>query len=290
MTCNEFNSFDEALFHGLSTIINKGESSFPRGEHTKEILGHSFKLLNPRARLINIKARKWNFAYALGELCWHLNGSNKLDEISYYSKSWNNFSEDKKTIIASCYGAKIFTSKNNETNQWDNLVHLLKKDIDTRRAILVLSKDEDLFGNDVPCVTSIQFIVRKNKLNCITNMRSNDIIWGMCYDVFFVTFLQEMLAVQMKLELGWYIHNTGSFHLYDRHIDMAKKILNEGIPREIPIMDPITDLKYLNEYLEIEKLIRTGEIVSEERIDSLPAYWRKLAIPFKENHRKKSPE
>lgn len=280
MSCYEFKSLDEALFYGVYEILQNGESSSPRKEKTKEILGYSFKLTNPRARLINIQARKWSLGYALGELCWHLNGSDKLDEIGYYAKIWSNFSQDEKTIYASCYGKKIFGLGKDGNYKWKNIVELLNQDKDTRRAILVLNNNEDIFGRDVPCITSIQFIVRNSKLNCIANMRSNDIIWGMCNDVFFITFLQEMLALETGLGLGWYLHNAASYHLYETHIEMAKEILGEGIPNELKYMDAITDLQYLKEYLKIEKLVRTGRCVPESRLTSLPSYWENLVGPL----------
>lgn len=280
MNKNEFETFDEALLFSIKQITSNGELTSPRNIDTMEILNYSFLLKNPRARLVNIKARKWSFPYALGELCWHLNASNKLDDILYYSRVWSGFSQDKKTILASCYGNKIFGHQKNKNSAWQNIIELIKKDQDTRRAVFILNRDDDLFGNDVSCIISIQFIVRNNKLNCITNMRSNDIIWGLCYDVFFITFLQELLAKELGLELGWYSHNAASLHLYKRHMEMAKNIIHEGLPKNIKTMKPIKDTSFLSSFLRIEKALREGYYLSDAELISIPEFWKDLVIPL----------
>lgn len=275
-----FQTVDDALYHGIKSIVSDGEVASPRNIPTTELLGYAFRLLDPRARLINIKARKWNYAYALGELCWHLSCSDDLERISCYSKAWYGFSSDSSTIRSSCYGKKIFMPGSNGNSQWSNVVTLLKHDPDSRRALLVLNQDEDLFGPDVACVTTIQFIIREKKVNCIANMRSNDIILGMCYDVFFITFLQEMLASELGLNLGWYQHQVASYHLYDKHLEMAKAIIQEGTPIQREGMPPLTNPECVLAFLEIESILRTQHHLPLEKIETLPEYWRRLASPL----------
>ena len=62
-------------------------------------------------------------------------------------------------------------------------------------------------------------------------MRSNDVVFGYCNDVFtFALFQQLMLndlrAIYPDLELGNYYHHAGSMHIYERHYEMAKNILD----------------------------------------------------------------
>jgi len=63
------------------------------------------------------------------------------------------------------------------------------------------------------------------------SMRSNDVVFGYCNDVFtFALFQQLMLndlrAIYPDLELGSYHHHAGSMHIYERHYEMAKNILD----------------------------------------------------------------
>jgi thymidylate synthase len=79
---------------------------------------------------------------------------------------------------------------------------------------------------DIPCTLNLQFLLRDNKLNMIVNMRSNDIIWGLPYDLFVFTNMQEVVANTLGVELGWYLHRPGSLHLYKKHYDLFKEVGN----------------------------------------------------------------
>ena len=64
------------------------------------------------------------------------------------------------------------------------------------------------------------------------NMRSNDIIFGLCNDVFTFSLFQQLMLNELnsrgaKVTLGTYNHHAGSLHLYERHYSMASKILLE---------------------------------------------------------------
>ena len=79
-------------------------------------------------------------------------------------------------------------------------------------------------------------------------MRSNDIVLGFTNDVFQFTMLQEAMLVELKkhypeLKLGQYFHNAGSMHIYDRHFEMANKIIVDPDALEVSMapMDDFTD-------------------------------------------------
>lgn len=61
----------------------------------------------------------------------------------------------------------------------------------------------------------------------IATMRSNDIILGMCYDIPAFTFLQEVMAYWLGLEVGHYIHQPGSLHYYNEFSPMVDKLISE---------------------------------------------------------------
>ena len=62
-------------------------------------------------------------------------------------------------------------------------------------------------------------------------MRSNDVWWGVPYDVFQFTFLQIQLAQVLGLEPGVYTHQAGSFHLYDRDRVEASRVTANHLVR-----------------------------------------------------------
>lgn len=284
-----FENMNAALLGVARDILGAGSISSPRNMLTKELLAYSFTLSNPRARTITIPCRKWSQSIAIGELCWHLSGSDALEFIEYYAKNWRRYSEDGVSIIRSCYGKKIFSHSSDGVSAWNQIIEMLKQDIETRRAVLSFIDNEHLENADsvdVSCISTIQFIARSGFLHCVTSMRSNDVIWGMCYDVFFVTMLQELMAKTLNLELGTYTHFAGSIHVYEYHWTMLNEIASIDIPplaSEMPEMDEIEALPL---FLIAEEMLRHHHPDATKYTYALPEYWRKLAEPLIEKHSK----
>lgn len=282
-----FDSMDAAYRYAISSILNRGQSVAPRGMPTREILGFGFSLTNPRARTISIPERKWSYSYAIGELCWHLSGSRDVKTISYYSRAWDQFSDNGKTISRSCYGNKIFCRRGKNPSQWDSVIRLLTHDAHSRRAIINLATDcgaESKTARDVSCISTIQFIVRNSLVHCITTMRSNDVILGLPYDVFFATMLQELLAVTLKLDVGLYTHFAGSLHTYDTDLEMVNAIntTNTAIPTHA--MGKMSSIDNIPLFLATERALRNNTRDAPQMVDKLAPYWKRLTEPLIEKH------
>lgn len=142
--------------------------------------------------------------------------------ITFYNKRYSQFS-DNGVDLYGAYGKRIFNEIN---NQWENIIKKLQEDSESRQAVISIFEPKDLtvVSKDIPCTCHIQYFIRKNKLNCIVTMRSNDIIWGTPYDVFNFTMIQEILANVLNVELGEYLHFVGSLHIYERHYNLGKKV------------------------------------------------------------------
>jgi len=56
-------------------------------------------------------------------------------------------------------------------------------------------------------------------------MRSSDVIFGIAYDVPAFTLFQEILANELGVGIGTYTHVSNSLHIYERHFELAEKIL-----------------------------------------------------------------
>jgi len=62
-------------------------------------------------------------------------------------------------------------------------------------------------------------------------MRANDAFLGAANDIFAFTFVQEMLARQLGLEVGLYHHNVGSFHTIDEYNQRIEAVLARPLGR-----------------------------------------------------------
>jgi thymidylate synthase len=274
-----FDSLDELQCWVFERLLGEGRHVSPRGLPTLEISPVQLSLANPRRRLLTSGARKWNLPLAVGEFCWHVSASNKLSFIRYYSSRWGDFADDEQTIRGSCYGYRLFHPQGSAPSQWKVAQTLLSRDPLSRRAVLLMAQPlcvDDMNARDVACSSSLQFLVRNGRLDALLNMRSNDAYWGLPYDVFFFTMLQELLATELGLELGVYHHSVGSLHLYSRHVEHARKVLRDTkwLDLEMPKM---SDVDELGQFLAAERAIRVGGSDAQSHVRTLPAYWRSLA-------------
>ena len=190
----------------------------PRGMATKEQLSFSFCLRNPRARLTYHPDRKFNLIQAIGESILLFQPVSRLKYFAWLNPKFQDFSDDDYSLYGA-YGKRI-------AQYISTVVEKLKKDSDSRQAILSIVKIEDHFykTKDFPCTIALQFLIRDGKLQCHTYMRSNDFIWGTPYDVFMFTILQEVIANELELELGSYYHTATSMHIYERHWELLESI------------------------------------------------------------------
>lgn len=264
-TYRSTNDAFEELYLGLN---KENAEVAPRGQKIRETLGCDIYILNPIDNVVYNSHRLTSPYYLAQEHFWYLSGDRNVDSISKYSAFWKKLADDNG-MINSNYGAYIF-DKNyypiNGMSQWEYLIDTLKKDPDSRQAILQIPITPTKGSKDMCCTSSLQFFIRKGKLNMTTYMRSNDLVLGFCNDITFFTNLQLMLAVELGVELGWYRHCVGSLHVYERHF-----IENSG--REF--WHEVSSYEYSkNLKLELEGRMKDYEILKDRKKDGLinPVY------------------
>lgn len=252
----ESNGFSEAYVKLCADLIKYGKKVSPRDMSTQELEGVTLKILNPRTRILSEEIRKISLSFAVGEWLWCLSGKDDLEIIQYYAPSYSKYSDDGMTLNGA-YGPRI---KRNITK----IIDLLKKDMDTRRAVIPIYADRDvgLESNDIPCTLSLQFAIRNNKLDMFTTMRSNDIFLGLPYDVFNFTMWQEYIACMLNINIGTYTHNINSIHFYEKNREKIEKITKvKGIKENVMPEMPKEDIDFqINKLLDIEEKIRKNTI------------------------------
>lgn len=250
--------------------LDKANESAPRGQKIKEILNYTVKLHPIKDRFCSFDERKLNFKYLSGEFAWYLRGNRDDTSIIQYSKFWDKLKNPESPIFNSNYGHYIFTE-----NQFNYVIDTLAADKDSRQAVVIINNKDVMMSNtfDKICTYSMSFHIRKNKLNMIINMRSNDVIRGFSIDVVMFSYIYEMLYLRLRkiypgLKIGTYYHNADSFHIYELHYPMMKAILeNQGenyFEHIVPKMK-LRDVKYLTgKFLKHEEQIRTTPGINKE--------------------------
>jgi thymidylate synthase len=149
-------------------------------------------------------------------------------------------------------------------------------------------------SKDLPCNDLWFWKIRDNKLHTTIANRSNDINWGLTTNVFQFSFLSEICAHILGVELGTQTHNSDSLHLYfdgkmgllteklhkNSHMDASTIIDKNGqryYPDVIPFdynydLDPISTknrLKQIDESINqlISSLIAFANFGTEDSFD-----------------------
>jgi thymidylate synthase len=241
----------------------------------REVPGVLLELKTPTARLSRTETKGTVFS-CLGETLWYLSGSDQLEPIAWYMPLYRKSSDDKRTIYGA-YGPRLRLMRG-KVDQLAEIIKLLKKKPQTRQAVIQLFNAEDILKprKDIPCTCTIQFLIRNKRLHVLTNMRSNDAFLGLPHDVFAFTFIQELIARSIGVQLGTYKHAVGSLHLYDKDRNSTQEFLREGWQSTIvmPKMPPGDPWKNLRKLIVAERRIHSGKRLSN--FETIPRYWRDL--------------
>lgn len=233
----------------IEDIMAEGQLSQPRDMKVRELtIDH--RMFDPRYTVANFKNRKFNYKYFAGELAWYLMQDRDIDYISQFSGFWKHITNPGTNEINSNYGSLIF----NDQLEW--VIDSLKADKNSRQAIAFLNQPKFQFeGNkDFVCTMYLNFFIRNNELNMKVQMRSNDIFYGLTFDAPFFSFvyqhvLTELQETYRELNYGIYHHCADNIHFYERHFELADKILaepdiNEDLDRvSISVKAPMFKIK-----------------------------------------------
>jgi thymidylate synthase len=91
--------------------------------------------------------------------------------------------------------------------------------------------------------------------------------------------IQEILARSLNVDVGIYKHMVGSFHLYDKDKDFARRFIDEGwqsTKNTMPQMPLGNPWPAIEELQRIEVAIRTNTTIKLDAYDHLDRYWRDL--------------
>lgn len=188
--------------------------------------------------------RGTNLTAAIDELLWiWQKKSNNVGELN--SRIWDAWA-DETGSIGKAYGYQLGVKheyKEGFFDQVDRVLYDLKHQPYSRRIMTNIYVHQDLHEMKLyPCAYSMTFNVTGNKLNGILNQRSNDILVANNWNVVQYAILIHMFAQVSGLEAGELVHVIADAHIYDRHIELVKDLL-ERDEYEAPVLKINPEIK-----------------------------------------------
>lgn len=170
-----------------------------------------------------------NDDYIDAELDWYLSGSTNINDIYEDAEppaAWK-LSANKHGEINSNYGHLIFDAK--YYGQYENVLTELRINPDSRRACMVYNRPsiwteyQEHGKNDFICTNAVTYYIRDNKLDCVVQMRSNDVVFGYKNDYAWQRYVLNTLAMELGVEAGDIIWQVQNLHVYERHFHLVKR-------------------------------------------------------------------
>lgn len=167
-----------------------------------------------------------NEKYIQHELDWYLSqDTNIKGHVGIENNAiWKHVASDAG-FVNSNYGWCIFSPWN--YSQYDNVIERLKKDKNTKAAVMIYSRpsihveayDNKHASHDMTCTIYVSVYIRNGKLIYIVHMRSNDIWYGLRNDLAWHQYVVHKMCQDLgmsidKCEIHWH---ADSLHLYKRN-------------------------------------------------------------------------
>lgn len=248
--------------------------SAPRGQKVLEKFNYQFTIENPTIDPIVTNDQERNIViedYSKKEFDLYESCSNKAEDFAKASKFWLKLANPDATVNSAygfliwgnkshgshfeqehyedtAYGryeedafgvkprGRVMRTRNKMRTPWDWAKESLILDKDTRQSILRFSLPEHFWkGNkDFTCTLHGYFQIRNNKLDLTINMRSNDLMLGLVYDLpWFISLIHKMVTELQPtypgLEAGSYTHYVHNIHIYERDLEKVKKMIGVSL-------------------------------------------------------------
>ncbi|MGF0039980.1 thymidylate synthase [Peptoniphilaceae bacterium SGI.131] len=193
--------------------------------------------------IINLRKIAWKTA--IKELLWiykdKCNDVNRLKEL-YKVNYWDSWRNEEGNL-GKAYGyqlAKKFKSPETgeEIDQVDRLISQLRVNPLNRRLIISLYDVDDLADMTlIPCAFMTLWTVTEDRLNMTLIQRSGDFLAAAgpgCINAFQYYVLMRMIAQVTGFKAGKMTHFIQNLHIYDKHTDIVKELLEADDSKKGP--------------------------------------------------------
>jgi thymidylate synthase len=213
--------------HFISELANGNFTTDKTGMKTIELLSSSFIADQPA--IFGTPSQE----YIDAELAWYYKMSLNINDIHdgrEPPQAWQ-YAANEYGEINSNYGHIVFSDKYH--NQYRQALDELIKNPDSRRAQMIYNRpsmwleyNED-GKNDFVCTNAQTFYIRDGKLHMVSQMRSNDVVFGYKNDYAWAQHLMDSMVSDLHdnkifLEKGTLFWQVMNLHVYERHFHLVK--------------------------------------------------------------------
>lgn len=214
--------------HFIKELNDENFVTDKTGSKTIELIGASF-IANEDAIFGTPNAQ-----YIEKEIEWYNSESTNIYDIykdeQDAPQAWQ-YSANRHGEINSNYGLLIYGEKYFE--QYENALDELIKNPDSRRACMVYNRPsiwleyKENGKNDFICTNAVTYYIRDGYLDCVIQMRSNDVIFGYRNDFAWQkhvrdTMVNDLNHSKMNVQAGDIYWQVQNLHVYERHFDLVK--------------------------------------------------------------------
>ena len=218
------------------------EKSDRTGTGTKSIFGYQMRFDLSKGFPI-LTTKRVPFGLIKSELLWFIKGDTNiryLDMTDFGRRSLQDpefkevYEKELETFCQRILNDDDFASKYGELgniygSQWRHwkttqgetidqlaqVIEMLKTSPDSRRLLVSAWNPEDVPSMALPpCHTMFQFYVADGKLSCQLYQRSADVFLGVPFNIASYALLTHLIANEVGLEVGEFVHTLGDAHLY----------------------------------------------------------------------------
>ena len=263
----------------MDRVLREGiDKSDRTGTGTRSVFGHQMRF-DLAEGFPMVTTKKLHLKSILHELIWFISGDTNIrylcqngvriwDDWPYatYAKSADYDGIDMKEFAARIASDADFAAKwgdlgpvygyqwrfwpgpNGPVDQLRDVLEGIRRNPDGRRHIVSALNPGYIDQMALPpCHAFFQFYVVDGKLSCQLYQRSADIFLGVPFNIASYALLIHMMAQDLGLGVGDFVHTLGDAHIYSNHMDQVRLQLSRE-PRALPTLKLNPSVKSLFDF------------------------------------------
>ena len=263
----------------MERVLREGSDKSDRtGTGTRSVFGHQMRF-DLAEGFPMITTKKLHLKSILHELIWFISGDTNIRYLcqngvriwddwpfATYSKSADYDGIDIKEFASRIAADADFAAKwgdlgpvygfqwrfwpgpNGPVDQLRDVLEGIRSNPDGRRHIVSAWNPGYIDQMALPpCHAFFQFYVADGKLSCQLYQRSADIFLGVPFNIASYALLLHMMAQDLGLQVGDFVHSLGDAHIYSNHTDQVRLQLSRDL-RTLPTLSLNPSVKSLFDF------------------------------------------